>query len=83
MPESANRFFSKPSKLPDTQPREGGGFVGTQLRRLLRVLGFWNACLLPPMVTLIVVDLVASRNTHLLLHNELVMAGFCLFFGAE
>jgi len=53
------------------------------LQRVHRAVVFVNNCLLGPMVTLIAVELIVGQNVHKLLHDDLLMVGFCASFAVE
>lgn len=54
-----------------------------RLARLHKAVAFLNGCLLAPMLTLIVAELVVGQEVHKLLHDELLMVGFCASFATE
>jgi len=54
-----------------------------RLTRLYGAISFLNACLLAPMLTLIVAEVVVGQQVHKLLHDEALMVGFCGSFALE
>lgn len=78
MPSFLTQPWDDPAIFGELEDRES-----TPLLRLYRLLGFWNGCLLPPMVTLIVVELLVGQSVHKLLHDEALLVGFCVFFALE
>jgi voltage-gated potassium channel len=81
--DPAPTFWSRPHDTPATQPAPSESSFRRAAGRLLTALGSINNLLLPPMATIMVLEIVSADSTRELISADWLMLQFCVFFAIE